>query len=172
MDSAMTPPHVMVIGGTGMLADLCQILADRGHPVSVLARQTRELGSGVGVFTCDYTRPGELDEAIWQAIESLGPVRTLISWIHSTAPDAPAHAQRLANPDRHLRILGSTSAKQPAPGLAEAGWERITLGWVRTGSTSRWLTHAEICRGVLEAFDHSQPVTVVGTLEPGAHRPR
>ena len=167
----MTPPHVMVIGGTGMLAGLCQTLADRGHPTSVLARRSQDLGPGVLCFTCDYTRADSLTAAADQAMAELGPVGVLISWIHSTAPGAAMHAHRLTNPDRHLRILGSAGAQRPAPDPSEAGCERITLGWVRTGSTSRWLSHAEICLGVIGAFDRPKPETIVGTVEPWEHRP-
>ncbi|MCA9274215.1 MAG: hypothetical protein KDA31_14350 [Phycisphaerales bacterium] len=170
-DPANTPPHVMVIGGTGMLAGLCRTLADRGHPVSVLARRNRDLGPGVGCFACDYKDPDSLDAAMSEAIDELGPIAVLISWIHGTAPDAAEQAHRIASPERHLRILGSASAKRPAPGPSEAGCERITLGFALDGPASRWLTHDEICEGVLHAFDHPRPATIVGVVEPWERRP-
>ena len=161
----------MVIGGTGMLAGLCQTLANRGHPVSVLARRHRDLGPGVVCFPCDYTDAEMLEAAIGRAIDQFGPVDALISWIHGTAPEAAAQAHQLASPARHLRILGSASAKKPAPDPSEAGLERITLGFVLTGSASRWLTHDEICRGVLHTFDHPGPESTVGLVEPWDRRP-
>lgn len=161
----------MVIGGTGMLAGLCRILADRGRPVSVLARRNRDLGPGVRCFSCDYTDADSLEAAIRQSIDQFGPIAALISWIHSTAPDAAEQAHRIALPDRHLRILGSASAKRPAPGPSEAGCERITLGFALDGPASRWLSHAEICEGVLHALDHPRPATIVGVVEPWERRP-
>lgn len=161
----------MVIGGTGMLAYLCRSLAECGHPLSVLARRPADLGPGVSCFPCDYTDPDRFEHAIRSAISALGKPEVLITWIHSSAPNAAEHAVRLTNPSRHLRILGSASAQRPNPGPSEVVGERIILGFAHDQGTSRWLTHHEISEGVLRAFDHPSPETIVGVIEPWDRRP-
>ncbi len=161
----------MVIGGTGMLAGLCRTLAERGHRLSVLARRPADLGPGVRCFPCDYTDAVSFEHAIRLAIEALGQPEVLITWIHSTVPNAEAQAARLTNPARHMRILGSAGARRPTPGPSEVGGERIILGFALEKSSSRWLTNAEIGAGVLGAFDHPMPESIVGVIEPWDRRP-
>ncbi len=161
----------MVVGGTGMLAGLCRSLAQRGHRLSVLARRPTDLGASVTCFPCDYSDPVSFETAIRASIDSKGPPAVLITWIHSSAPKAAAMAERLTAPKRHMHILGSASARRPTPGPSEVGAERIILGFALEQSSSRWLTHAEICAGVLGAFDQPQPETIVGAVEPWDRRP-
>ena len=161
----------MVIGGTGMLTGFCRSLAERRHPLSVLARRPANLGPGVRCFPCDYTDPDLFERAIRSAISAMGKPEVLITWIHGSAPDAAELAARLTKPSRHLRILGSAGARRPTPGPSEVGGERIILGFALDQDTSRWLTHAEICAGVLRAFDHPSPESIVGTIEPWDRRP-
>lgn len=161
--------HVMVVGGTGMLSTVCTTLARRGHGVSALARRRRDL-DGVRCYPCDYTDPVSFEAAMRAATEDLGPVEVLVTWIHGYAPDATEHARRLTRPRRHLRVLGSASARPPSTG-SDDGAESVVLGFVTSGGRSRWLTHDEIGSGVLAAFDRPRPRTVVGVIEPWHLRP-
>ena len=161
----------MVIGGTGMLAGLCRSLAARGHPISVLARRLADLGPGVRCFPCDYTDADQFERAIQSAVSAMGMPEVLLSWIHSSAPDAAELAARLTKPARHLRILGSAGARRPTPDPSEVGGERIILGFALDHESGRWLTHAEIGAGVLRAFDHPSPESIVGVIEPWDRRP-
>ncbi|GAB5497031.1 MAG: short-chain dehydrogenase [Phycisphaerales bacterium] len=161
----------MVVGGTGMLAGVCRELAERGCLLSVLARRQADLGPGVTCYPCDYTDPDSFKSAADSAIRQTGKPSLLITWIHSTAPLAADLIHSWTTPTRHIRVLGSASANKPAPDLSEAGVEQVVLGFVVNQTGSRWLTHDEICEGVMRAVDHPQRRTVVGELEPREKRP-
>lgn len=161
----------MIVGGTGMLSGVCRALARRGHRVSVLARRPADLGPGVVCYPCDYTDSDVLELAVRSALEDAGAPRLLLTWIHSTAPLAAARIRSWTTPERHLCVLGSASAQTPAPDPSEAGCQQVVLGFVIESGTSRWLTHDEICAGVLGAIDVPRPRTVVGVVEPWSKRP-
>ncbi|NWG46914.1 MAG: hypothetical protein HXY25_10275 [Alphaproteobacteria bacterium] len=54
------------------------------------------------------------------------------------------------------------------PGIA---YTQVILGFHLEGETARWLTHAEIAGGVLDALAGPTARHVIGTLEPWERRP-
>ena len=50
-------------------------------------------------------------------------------------------------------------------------YRQVILGFVIEGGRSRWLTHAEISGGVLDAVRNDRLFSIVGTVEPWSLRP-
>jgi NAD(P)-dependent dehydrogenase (short-subunit alcohol dehydrogenase family) len=180
--------HDLVIGGSGMLAGLCEALAGEGRRVSVLARGRAALdrvaarNPGIMPISADYTDTAALDTALQAAAGAAGPIDRAICWIHSTAPEAPLivarHVQQV-----YCHVLGSAATDPAAPhrldrwrarfaALPHLDYRIVVLGFVLdAGGGSRWLTNDEISAGVKRAFDSDAPLSVVGRVEPWSARP-
>ncbi len=175
--------HALVVGGTGMLRGVSLELCRRGHTVSVLARTLRSLrelqeeasavGGDLHPLPLDYRDTAALSEALREAGERLGPIRLSVVWIHREAAEAPREVGERVEGD-YFHVLPHTDAAEPSGhriGRAHlARWSprlryhEIFLGFEIEASRSRWLTHEEISRGVLEAIDRGLPRHVVGRL--------
>lgn len=188
----MASPHALVIGGTGMLREATLGLALQGYAVTAIARRAARLESlaaeapgRIFPVALDYRDTAALTAAVERALNERGPVTLTVAWIHSTAPDAPlAVANALSGagvPFHYYDVLGSAAADpsrpqpdrvalfQRVPGLT---YHQVILGFVLLpGGRSRWLTHSEISRGVLEAIKTGTARHIVGTVEPWSLRP-
>jgi len=181
--------HDLVVGGSGMLSQLCVELARAGREVSVIARDVArlqrlgELAPGIHPISADYTDAEALQRALGAAARRAGAIERAVCWIHDTAPAAPlaiaAHVGSV-----YCHVLGSAAANPAAPEIL-ARWRaqfallpgldyRIAvLGFMRNRSTgsSRWLTDGEICQGVGQALAMGGSVSIVGAVEPWSARP-
>ena len=183
-------PHVLVVGGTGMLRRVSMKLASRGHATSVIARTKTDLADMAAAnplikpVPVDYKDGPALEAALRKTIADHGPLALVVAWIHESAPDAPLTVARLAAEGttwlRYLHVLSSTAddPSQPQPDRRQAfeaihgvRYEEIVLGFVVGKDDSRWLTDAEISEGVLAAIDRPKPRSVVGTTRPWSARP-
>lgn len=184
--------HALVIGGTGMLAGVTCALARR-MAVSVVARSHAGFDSmraacgadapAMEFFPTDYHDARRLMSALDVAAGLRGPAELIVSWIHSTAPDAPhviaRHADSFGVPCRFVDVLGSRFATgdarlERARRFAGYRWLRYVaavLGYVKAPGGSRWLTHGEIAEGVLAAIAGDAAEHIVGRVEPWADRP-
>ena len=193
----MTParrPHALVVGGTGMLREAALGLVERGHAVSVVARNARRLealrikakvmGGILRPVCVDYRDADALAFGIGEAVAELGPARLAVVWAHSSAPHAPfVVAERLAKaggPTDFFHVLGSAAADPSQPDARRSegfskfdgvAYHEIVLGFVLEPGGSRWLTDDEIAAGVLRAIDLRAPRTIVGIVEPWTARP-
>lgn len=187
--------HALIVGGTGMLRGVCERLAQHTGTVSVIARDLSRLKSladslsslpgRLNPISVDYRDGAMLRSAIERATAEFGPIELVVAWVHSTAPDAPAIiARAAATHSRSLRffhVLGSASAdpSQENPstpawviGMPNLEYRRVILGFVlESDDSSRWLTDAEICAGVLEAIQRDDEESIVGVVEPWSKRP-
>lgn len=188
----MDTSHALVIGGTGMLRDATLDLARQGYAVTAIARRQARLDSlaadapdRIFPIALDYRDTVALAAAVESAVAERGPVTLAVTWIHSTAPDAPlAVANTLSGagvPFHYYDVLGSASADpsrlrpdeaalfQQLPGLT---YHEVILGFVLLPSgRSRWLTNEEISGGLLEAIASGTARHIVGTVEPWSRRP-
>lgn len=183
-------PHVLVVGGTGMLRRVSMKLASRGHTTSVVARTKADLDQMAAAnplvvpVPVDYADGAALQTAVRETIDAHGPFALVVAWIHDSAPDAPLQIAELAAADakwlRYVHVLSSTaddpSVQQPGRRAAfehidGLRYEEVILGFVVEGDASRWLTDAEISAGVLGAIDRPAPRTIVGTTRPWSARP-
>ncbi|ARI77864.1 short-chain dehydrogenase [Halobacillus mangrovi] len=180
--------HALIIGGTGMLSNCCVQLAKQGYHLSILARNEEKMDSlkkkidpisKMTKLLVDYTAEDKLRTAIRKAIQTHGPVSLVVSWIHSTAPEAPQvvidEVSASGEPFRFFHILGSSSdpvAYKEALSLPSQGHYRtVLLGFFKEKEGSRWLTHGEISNGVGDAIEKDEPFYTVGEVEPWEERP-
>lgn len=152
------PGHVLVVGGTGMLAPATRALATRGHAVTCIARQVVDLGSGITVEPVDYRDIPALRAALVHAARSRGPIELALCWVHTDAPDAPRVVAGALAPGARLVQLFGTRVWPLEPVLLHIAYRQVLLG----AKGSRWLTHEEIANGALEAVDADRPLFVVG----------
>ena len=179
-------PHALVVGGTGMLRDVSLELVRRGYEVSVIARSPQRLarlqqeaGLRFHAVQVDYRDTGALIEALERQVAQLGPIVLAVVWVHSVASEAPYVIARHVQ-GRYFHVLGSAVADPSRPdpdrsrrfaALPHLHYREVILGFVLEPGGSRWLTHDEISRGVLEAIDRDAPRWIVGTVEPWSARP-
>ena len=152
------PGHALVVGATGMLAELTRGLAGRGHRVTSIARRPSALGDGVTPVAQDYRDAEGLSAALSRAAEERGPIELAVCWIHADAPAAPhIVADAIAPGARLLQVFGTRVWPLDVVPVHLA-YRQVLLGSIE----GRWLTHDEISSGVLEAVDADRPLSVVG----------
>jgi molybdopterin-guanine dinucleotide biosynthesis protein A len=158
LDELQQPGHALVVGATGMLAELTRGLAGRGHRVTSMARRASAPGEGVTPVAQDYREADGLSAALSRAVEERGAIELAVCWIHTDAPAAPRIvADALAPGARLVQVFGTrVSPLDDVP--LHVAYRQVLLGSI----DGRWLTHDEISSGVLEAVDADRPVTVVG----------
>ena len=174
----MPAPHILVVGGTGMLAGLVEALAGDGGRLSLVSRHASAFGrAGVSGYDADY-----YDEAAFvAALDAAGPINLAIAWFHSVKlPAARRLAERVCG--RMFQVLGSAAndpahpgrlnlARQVADGLPDCTLRQVVLGFKVESGRSRWLTDAEISAGVLDAVRHDRLYSTVGVTQPWSARP-
>lgn len=166
-----------------MLAGVCIELASRGWDVSVVGRDQAKLTSlserGVGrihPISTDYQHPKAFLADIQKAIARFGQPAATIAWIHSGNDDVVQGLLDLCREGGSrpvfIHVLSSSQWTQRETiefdTFLDAGgidYRRVYLGWVEENNARRWLTHEEICRGVLDAIHVEASVQVVGTLD-------
>ncbi|UFJ39752.1 short-chain dehydrogenase [Brevibacillus humidisoli] len=181
------PGHALVVGGTGMLADVCLWLEREDYHVSVIARNRERLAAlveraerpnSITSLVLDYTDEQALRRQLRTTMEKNGPIELAVAWIHSNAPRAlPICIEELAGAAtsswRLFHICGSRAYRSPQrPDLPEhCCYHQVILGFVLEDRGSRWLTNSEIAEGVIRAISSGKQDSVVGQLEPWEKRP-
>lgn len=179
--------HVIVFGGTGMLAGATKWLIENTDHISVVGRNKHRLErlhprydkGNFRLITLDYKDNEALREFLHQTIQKYGPVDLVVSWIHSDAPDAIPIIFEELNHRKHrwrfVHIKGSShdlsSIQTEITVPRNCLYCDVQLGFTVEGNVSRWLTHEEISNGVISAIHHDKKKTVVGTLHPWSKRP-
>lgn len=172
--------HALVIGGTGMLSGVTVELAKRTQHMTLISRRASAFveRSGfvrtVGIDADWSDARGFLAEYV-QRVTRVGETDFALLWMHSSAhrtfdmvldaldgyPCEVVHvvgsqpdSSRLDPSRVRERLLGSTIRYRTA-----------RLGCRVEPSGTRWLTHEEICTGVLECIQTGQDL-VVGDRVP------
>lgn len=106
-----------------------------------------------------------------------GPIDIVVSWIHTTAPRTPLMIERIVaarkRGARFIGVPGSRCATREAqmerraefPSVTDLDYCLVVPGHVNEPTGRRWLTHKEICDGVLQGVMGSESFVVVE--EPG-----
>ncbi|GLR14679.1 short-chain dehydrogenase [Chitinimonas prasina] len=177
--------HVMVIGGTGMLAEATAYLCLHASAVTSFSRAPATLhgqSDRLIPIRADYSCVYEFNRTVSEVIDQYGPPSLVLAWFHDDEP-ALRFAKQLAtldSPFAFFHVLGSASAnpgmsieeqRRPFEGLAGITYHQVVLGFQYQDAKSRWLTHREIATGVIEAIQVRQPLRIVGHVTPWADRP-
>jgi hypothetical protein len=180
--------HTLVIGGTGMLREATIALARRSRLLTAVSHSRnalRDLGQALSGVPCerrllslDWEQSAEFVLALQRHVAA-GPPTLVVAWLHD--PDlGPALAAALAHHSlqcHFFQVLGSDAAdparagETPPANHGRLEYHRVVLGFHKTERESRWLTHAEISAGVLEAIALGLPSHVVGAVTPWSDRP-
>jgi hypothetical protein len=185
--------HILVIGGTGMLRNVPLYFAFHGMTVSVIARDESKLDklilskgeSGfINPVIVDYKKSNLLKEKLTNAADSYGKIDLAVSWIHSSAPEAPFIIARFLNNQnvtvKYFHIQGSASSnpvtndnyfEKAFSQYNNINYRKIILGFIIDDNQSRWLTDVEISNGVIDAINKNKEQYIVGTVEPWDKRP-
>lgn len=178
--------EALVVGGSGMLAEVSRWLAHTGYHVTVIGRDRSRLeqvaknSSTPDRFTLldlDYQDTTALEQAMSQLRSERGPIDVAVTWIHNTAPEALSVIQHefayQAEEWRLYHVCGSRAWIKP-PFVEEVDsclYRRIILGFVWEEPVARWLTNDEIACGVIRAIETDQPQSIIGKVEPWERRP-
>lgn len=176
----------LVVGGTGMLADVVRWLVGEGYHVAVVGRRCEQFErlqdglsqpSQVEFIQLDYHQKDELEQAVQSLLLRIGQLDLVISWIHLTAPEALETIQMALSPQKQdwrlFQVCGSGAWKKPpqTKQMANCLFRRIILGFIFEGTSARWLSNQEIAKGVTDAIRTDHPLTIVGVVEPWEKRP-
>ena len=173
-------PHILVVGGTGMLSGLVEALAGDGGRLSLLSRQASQARGGAG-FDCDYHDAEAFAGTLAAAIARSGPIDLAVAWFHTLKIAAPGLlAENVTG--RLFQVLGSAVADPAHPdrlaraasvaeGLPDCRLRQVVLGFKDEAGRSRWLTNSEISEGVLDAVRTDRALTFIGQVAPWSARP-
>lgn len=186
-------PHILIVGGTGMLSGVTDYFTLHGFTVSVIARNSSGLNKliesksehgFINPVKVDYSDYSSLEERLNSAIDNYGEIDTAVCWIHSTAPEAPYIIADVLNDQnvrcKYFHVLGceETDPKKETPDIKHSFerfvniiYKKIILGFVIDEDASRWLTNAEICNGVTDAVISERDSFIVGKAEPFERHP-
>ncbi|MDQ3021798.1 MAG: short-chain dehydrogenase [Bacteroidota bacterium] len=186
-------PHILIVGGTGMLKDVSPYFASHGFTVSVIARnpagfnkliESKSEHGFINPIRVDYSDYNLLEEKLKSAIDNYGKIETAVCWIHSTAPEAPYVIAEILNNQnikvKYFHVLGCefsipTEKNKNLHFIFERFvniiYRKIILGFVIEDEHSRWLTDTEISNGVIDSLIFEKDTYIVGTVEPCERRP-
>jgi NAD(P)-dependent dehydrogenase (short-subunit alcohol dehydrogenase family) len=176
--------HVLVVGGSGMLAGLCERLA-RDNFVSVVGRDPARLRrladrapGRISPIAIDYCNSQALAEALEGAAARHGRPDCTVCWAHDDEVVLQV-SDHVAGDFWH--VLSSAAADPARPEILECWRERfcpgelnyrqVVLGFHDEAASSRWLSDAEISDGVWQAMQGGEALAIVGTVSPWSRRP-
>lgn len=173
--------HALVIGGTGMLADVCIALARRGYIVSIIGRTRSKFqrivsespGNSIFPIVVDYNS-SEVIDRVEKVIEEKGSFDLIVSWTpnYNTLEQICKVNHGIEN-YRLFHVKGSRryfkDEKIRIPD--NCNYREVFLGFIIENERSRWLTHNEISNGVINQIETDQPKGIIGQIKPYELRP-
>ncbi|RKQ32732.1 SDR family NAD(P)-dependent oxidoreductase [Oceanobacillus halophilus] len=179
--------HVLVIGGTGMLSDVCLWLVNQNYQVSVIGRNPEKMQRLVNSTTVssqltpvlvDYTNYEALKQNLLQIQEQNGPFDMVVAWIHGTDLSiwqTLFHSIPMSKNSILYHVNGSRTnlekVKRKLNVPKNISYHQIKLGFIVENAQSRWLTHEEISNGIIQAIEGNNHKKIIGVLEPWDKRP-
>jgi len=176
----------MLREATVELAQRSRLLTAVSHSRNAL----RELGQALSGAPCerrllslDWHQGADFVAALKRHAEAAGPPSLAIAWLHDPAM-GPAIANAISRPGSRcafFQVLGSDAADPDRPpdqlyatldARGDLDYHQVILGFQKTEGGSRWLTHAEISAGVIEAVESPAPRHIVGVVTPWSDRPK
>jgi len=160
----------LVIGGSGMLAEASLTLAGEYEVVGVLGRtkhmMENVLGGGnmsanIVPIYADYSDSDAFDIDLDKFTREHGKAELILSWIHSTSPDAIAIAAKYCTGNFYevtARKHAATCTHKSQVEALGVNHHHIVLGSIG----DRWLTDSEISRGTLTAIKQAHSTYTIG----------
>ena len=173
--------HALVIGGTGMLGDVCIALAQKGYIVSIIGRTRSKFQRILSESPVDSIFPlvvdydsSEVIEKVERVIEEKGSIDLIVSWTPNySALERICEANRGIDNFRLFQVKGSRryfiDEKLQIP--ENCTYRKVFLGFIIENERSRWLTHEEISSGVICQIESDQPTGIIGQIQPYELRP-
>ena len=153
----------LVVGGTGMLAPLCQ--AAQAYQPIVAARfisnwgQVGQLPETTLRIALDYTDKQSV-AAFLASFNGWHNLSCCVLWVHSHAHDFSAEliqaASQRKQPPAIIHLFGSgtdTQVLEQHAAAAQVPFLAVQLHAVDTSSGKRWMTHSEISRLAAQAIN-------------------
>ncbi|MBK8981571.1 MAG: hypothetical protein IPM38_04440 [Ignavibacteria bacterium] len=185
--------HILITGGTGMLSGAVIKFLSKYETVSVIARHqssfkkisaASDFPHRLNPLILNYSDTDILTEKINSAVISKGPVKTVVSWIHSYAEKSNIIIGEILNSQEissdYFHILGS-AYYDPENISSDIGaafsnfryvnYKKIILGFKIENGNSRWLTDEEISEGVAEAVNTGADEFKIGITQPWERKP-
>jgi hypothetical protein len=173
--------HVLVVGGTGVLAPAVRTLAERGSAVSVVSRSSDASRPEVPappseLVVADVRDTVALGKALHRAVQLRGPITlTLAYQPFAPQPSWVMLADRTRGPLVALWVSAFAARGAPLPPLHDgpqgsAEVRHLLLGWHSGPSGSRWHTPDEISEAALRVADERKSA-VLGRIRPWSSRP-
>ncbi|WP_214797910.1 MULTISPECIES: short-chain dehydrogenase [unclassified Exiguobacterium] len=170
----MNRKHILLVGGTGMLAGLTSYLAI-DHHVTVVGRDKEKMANVVqrNPDTChplivDYREEEALSSALQRAVRQNGPFDQVIAWVHRGSGSAIQLILDHSETAEVIHILGSRANPEYEKKCLclneQQPYRQVQLGAKHDGGNFRWLTHEEIVHGVIDAIEHSSDYQLIGQL--------
>lgn len=172
-----------------MLRDAGRFVVKQSAQALVIGRSrarldsvTSGLGSSTGV-ECDYRDELALERVLGDAVKRGGSFDLALLWIHDPVSEVLERVVPfMGAPERPGRVVLVESSAVAMPGGDDARYRElvvsskrrfseVVLGFVIEESGARWLTHREICDGVIEVIRSGEERAVVGVVEPWSARP-
>ncbi|WP_019414879.1 hypothetical protein [Paenisporosarcina sp. TG20] len=179
----MSSKHALVIGGTGMLADVSLWLVETGYQVSIIGRtmeKHRKLVDKaskpefITSLAVDYSNYLLLEEQVRKTVEENGPISLVVSWSPIRTLEIINQVLSEQKDSWELyQIKGSRRFFDNEPPLSDSSCQQrsIYLGFTMEGNQSRWLTHNEISQGVITNIKEGNTESIIGILHPYDQRP-
>lgn len=174
--------HALVIGGTGMLAEVCLQLAREDYFVSIIGRtlskfkrlQNDSPPNSIFPLLADYDTDDVYDY-INDAIQERGPFDLIISWTSNYS--ALERICEMNDGDTLFRLFqvkgsGRYFEDEPIRIPSLCKYRKVYLGFVMEENGPRWLTHGEIANGVIKQIETDEEVGIIGQIHPYEARPR
>jgi hypothetical protein len=173
--------HALVIGGTGMLSDVCVALAQQGYIVSIIGRTVSKFQriisespvDSIFPIVVDYNSNDVLDE-VDKVIEEKGSFDLIVSWTPNYSV-----LERICRVNRRIdnfclfHVKGSRRyfKDETIQIPNNCNYRKVFLGFIIENECSRWLTHDEISNGVMNQIETDQPTGIIGQIVPYELRP-
>lgn len=171
----MNRKHMLIVGGTGMLAELTSCLAIE-QDVTVIGRDKEKMASIVqrNPETChplivDYREEEALSNALQRAVKQRGPFDRVIAWVHRGSGRAMQLILDHSETSEVIHILGSRANPEYEKSSLYINehqlYHQVQLGKIHEKESTRWLTQEEIVEGIIHAIKYPTDYRLVGRLE-------
>lgn len=179
--------HALVVGGTGMLSEVCMWLVNQNYHVSVIGRNPEKMRGlvenaekgRISSLLIDYQKVDELNMLLQKTMTENGPISLVVAWVHTGGEKGLAKLMETVSDNNETwklyHVLGSRAklaqVKRELNLPVNCHYFQVQLGFQLEGDRGRWLKNHEIAEGIIQAIQRNDPTSLIGVLEPLEMRP-